>query len=228
MNVDVFFLLQFWKRRAGKKTTLEKKNEKWLWLSKELGTSLKGFFQSVWRRLREGGPLLALSLLPSLNMNPIEQKRWSDGNKALTGLSCCLSAGTQTCLWLSWQQATQEGPPKTPPPPTLLFTSTHSVNASFTCCTLGTTSPPLAAIRGHGQLDTQSLTAAGRMVDWGVHNLIDGVKQTGDVLHINSGRGYVNISMPKVKPYRIHFQHCFTRIPPSSVTLCVHCDISAC
>lgn len=78
------------------------RKEKWLWLSKGLGTSLKVSFR-VFEGTEEGGggPLLALSLPPSLKMNPIEWERWSytetARNKALTGLKqtpFCMTTNT--------------------------------------------------------------------------------------------------------------------------------------
>lgn len=68
-------------------------------------------------------------------------------------------------------------------------TATHCVDASFTCCTLRAAPPLLAGIRGHRQLDPQSLAAAGGMVDRGINHLINGVEQTGDILQNKGGRG---------------------------------------
>lgn len=62
--------------------------------------------------------------------------------------------------------------------------------ASFTCATLRTTPPPLAGVGSHRQLDPQRLAAAGGMVDGGVDDLVDGVKEAGDVLQ---ERGDVNL-----------------------------------
>lgn len=70
-----------------------------------------------------------------------------------------------------------------------LSTATHCVDASVTCCTLRAAPPPLAGIRGHRQLDPQSLAAAGGMVDRGVNHLVNGVEQTGDILQNKGGRG---------------------------------------
>lgn len=76
-----------------------------------------------------------------------------------------------------------------PKMPSSLSTATHCVDASVTCCTLRVAPPPLAGIRGHRQLDPQSLAAAGRMVDRGINHLVNGVEQTGDILQNKGGRG---------------------------------------
>lgn len=72
--------------------------------------------------------------------------------------------------------------PPLPPPPTVF-------NARFTCRSLRAAPPPLARVRSHGELDPQRLAAAGRMVDGGVHNLVNGVEQAGDILRDMVGVG---------------------------------------
>lgn len=69
-----------------------------------------------------------------------------------------------------------------------LSAATHGADASLTCCTLRAAPPALAGIGRHGQLDPQSLAAAGRMVDRGVDHLVNGVEQTGDILQNTGGR----------------------------------------
>lgn len=105
----------------GKKGNFGEK-EKWLWLSKGLGTSLKVSFR-VFEGAEEGrggGPLLALSLPPSLKMNPIEWERWSDAetarNKALTGpkqTPFCVTTNTYLGE-LTAGNSKRGGPPKMP------------------------------------------------------------------------------------------------------------------
>lgn len=134
---------------------------------------------------------MALSLSPSLKMNPIEWERWSDAktaeNKALTGLKqlpYCMTTNTS----LAEQTAGNiRGSPKCP-----VFSTapSHFPNAIFTCHALRATPPPLAGVGSQRELDPQGLAAAGRMVDRGVHDLVDGMKQAGDVLQ-DKGRGKV-------------------------------------
>lgn len=85
----------------GEKRELWRK-EKWLWLSKGLGTSLKVSFR-VFEGTEggRGGGSLSCVTPPSLKMNPIEWERWSDTettrNKALTGLKqtpFCMTTNT--------------------------------------------------------------------------------------------------------------------------------------
>lgn len=138
---------------GGEKRELWRK-EKWLWLSKGLSTSLKVSFR-VFEGAEGGGSLLALSLPPSLKMNPIEWERWSDAetarNKALTGLKkppFCMT--TNTCL----DELTACNTRGTPKCPLFSAAPTHCVNASFTCGTLRAAPPPLAGVRSHRELDT--------------------------------------------------------------------------
>lgn len=59
---------------------------------------------------------------------------------------------------------------------------THRAGASFTCRALRAAPPPLAGVGSHRELDPQRLAAAGGVVDGGVHDLVDGVEQAGDIL----------------------------------------------
>lgn len=68
-----------------------------------------------------------------------------------------------------------------------LSTPAHSANASLTCCTLCVAPPALARIRGDRELDPQRLAAAGRVIDGGIHNLINGVEQAGYILQDMGG-----------------------------------------
>lgn len=124
-------------------------------------------------------------------MNPIEWERWSDAetvrNKALTGLKqtpFCMT--TNTSLGELTACNSRGGPQNAPSSPSA---PTHHVNASFTCRTLRTAPPPLAGVRSNRELDPQCLAAAGRMVDGGIHHLIDGVEQAGDILQDKKGGG---------------------------------------
>lgn len=127
-------------------------------------------------------------------MNPIEWERWSDAetarNKALTGLKqppFCMTTNT------SLGELTAGNTRGTPKCPLFSTAPTHCVNASFTCRALRATPPPLAGVGSHGELDPQCLAAAGRMVDGGVHDLIDGVEQAGDILQDTRGGGEFNL-----------------------------------
>lgn len=153
------------------------RKEKWLWLSKGLSTSLKVSFR-VFEGTKggRGAPLLAVSLLPSLKMNPIEWERWSDAetarNKALTGLKqtpFCMTTNT------SLGELTAGNLRRDQKMPSLASNPTSCVNVSITCRTLRAAFPTLAGIRRHGEFDPQRLAAARRMVDGGVHHLIYGV-----------------------------------------------------
>ena len=69
------------------------------------------------------------------------------------------------------------------------------LNASFTCRTLCAAPPPLAGVGSHRELDPQRLAAAGRVVDGGIHDFIDGVEQAGDVLQVDmAGGGEFNLA----------------------------------
>lgn len=134
------------------------------------------FLSEYLKALRGGAPLLALSLLPSLKMNPIEWERWSDAetarNKALTGLKqtpFCMTTNT------SLGEMTAGNLRRDQKMPSLASNPTNCVNASFTCRTLCAAPPTLAGIRSHREFDPQRLAAAGRVVDGGVHHLIYGV-----------------------------------------------------
>lgn len=63
--------------------------------------------------------------------------------------------------------------------------------------TLGAAPPALAGVGRHRQLDPQRLAAAGRVVDGGVHHLVDGVQQAGDVL---AGGGHSETAAPPAAP----------------------------
>lgn len=84
----------------GKKGTLEKRKNG-CGYQKDSAHLLR-FLSQYLKALREGeGALLALSLPPSLKMNPIEWERWSDAeaarNKAVTGLKqapFCMTTNT--------------------------------------------------------------------------------------------------------------------------------------
>lgn len=139
------------KKRGWKKGTSEKR--KWLWLSKGLSTSLKVSFRVFEGTEGVGGRgllLLALSLPPSLKMNPIEWERWGDRetarNKALTSLKqmpFCMT--TNTYLGEKTAGNLREDP-KMPSP----FSShTPNTQCSFTCRTLRATPPLLARIRSN-------------------------------------------------------------------------------
>lgn len=188
------FSRQLWER--GRKRRAEKRE---LW-RKENGCGyqkdsahLLRFLSEYLKALREGGPLLALSLPPSLKMNPIEWERWSDAetarNKALTGLKqppLCMTTNA------SLAELTAGNIRGTPKCPLFSITPSHCVNATFTCCTLRTTPPPLAGVGSHGELDPQCLAATRRMVDRRVHDLIDGVQKAGDILQDRCCRGVIN------------------------------------
>lgn len=124
-------------------------------------------------------------------MNPIEWERWSDAktakNKALTGLKQLPYCMTTNTSLAELTAGNIRGTPKCP-----LFSAapSHFVNASFTCHTLRTIPPPLAGVRSQRELDPQCLAAAGRMVDRGIHDFVDGVEQAGDILQ---DRGYGNV-----------------------------------
>lgn len=114
------------------------------------------FLSEYLKALREGGSsLLALSLPPSLKMNPIEWERWSDAetarNKALTGLKkppFCMTTNT------SLDELTARNTRGTPKCPLFSAAPTHRVKASITCGTLRAAPPPLAGVGSHGELDT--------------------------------------------------------------------------
>ena len=119
-------------------------------------------------------------------MNPIEWERWSDAetarNKALTGLKqtpFCVT--TNTYLGELTAGNSKGGDPRN-----ALSSSprnpTHRADASFTCRALRAAPPPLAGVGSHRELDPQRLAAAGGVVDGGVHDLVDGVEQAGDIL----------------------------------------------
>lgn len=116
-------------------------------------------------------------------MNPIEWEGWSDTgtarNKALTGLKRAPFCATTNTSPSELTAGNTGGSSECP-----LFSdaAAHRVEASFTCRTRRTTPPPLAGVRSHRELDPKRLAAARGMVDGGVNNLIDGVKQAGDVL----------------------------------------------
>lgn len=144
------------------------------------------------KALREGGSSRSSVTPPIIKIEPYWVREMSDTetawNKALTGLQqtpFCMT--TNTSLGVLTVGNLRGGGSQN-----ALFslsTATHCVDASVTCCTLRAAPPPLAGIRGHRQLDPQSLAAAGGMVDRGVNHLVNGVEQTGDILQNKGGRG---------------------------------------
>lgn len=171
-------------KRGRKGNVGEKKNG--CGYQKDLAHLLRFLLERL-KAVREGGGSSLGSVTPhplqSLKMNPIEWEGWSDTgtarNKALTGLKrppFCATTNT------SLSELTAGGTEGSSECPLFSAAAAHSVNVSFTCRTLRTTPPLLAGVRRHGQLDPQRLTAAGRMVDGGVDDLVDGVEQAGDVL----------------------------------------------
>lgn len=112
-------------KERGKKGTLEKKKNG-CGYQKDSAHLLR-FLSEYLKALRKGGgggPLLALSLPPSLKMNPIEWERWSDAetarNKALTGpkqTPFCVTTNTYLGE-LTAGNSKRGGPPKCP----LVFT----------------------------------------------------------------------------------------------------------
>jgi len=107
-------------------------------------------------------------------------------NKALTGLKrppFCMTTNK------SLSELTAGSTGGSPKCPVFYAAVAHCANASFTCCTLRTTPPPLAGVRSHRELHPQSFAAARRMVDRGIYNLIDSVEQASDVLRV---RGALN------------------------------------
>lgn len=139
----------------------EERGKRELWRKEKNGCGyqkdsahLLRFLSQYLKALREGGSaLLALSLPPSLKMNPIEWERWSDAeaarNKALTGpkqAPFCMTTNTSLGVLTAGILRGVGGPRNalSSPPPL-----PYCIDASFTCRTLSATPPPLARVGSH-------------------------------------------------------------------------------